>query len=218
MKRIIITSLIVCLCFFSINAIAKEESSVMTKTDNINKYENIVFLGDSIFDWFPTDKIFSDLPIINSGIAGNTTEDILANLENRVYKYNPTKVFINIGTNDLDTPDSDELNEQIFTNIKKIASEIKNHRQNSKIYIISIYPVNNYLPGAKERHIDEIKKVNSMLKEYCATKDYLEYIDAFKELTNGEEMLDEAYTSDGLHPNHLGYAKLTEILMKYIYE
>ena len=217
MRRVIISSLIICLCFFSINAIAKEESSITTKTENMNKYENIVFLGDSIFDWFPTDKIFSDLPIVNSGIAGNTTEDILNSLENRVYKFNPTKVFLNIGTNDLDCPDSDEINIKVFENIKKIVSEIRKNRENCKIYIISIYPVNNYYAGAKERHIDEIKTVNGYLKEYCANED-IEYIDAFKELANGEEMLDEEYTSDGLHPNHLGYAKLTEILMKYIYE
>jgi len=191
---------------------------VQTKTNTINQNENIVFVGDSIFDWYPTEKIFSDFPIVNSGIVGNKTTDILNNMEERIYKYNPTKVFIQIGTNDIEWEDSEELNEEVFQNIVKIAEGIKENRSKSEIYIISIYPVNNNLPGANERHISEIKAINEKLKKYCATTDGVEYIDAFHQLIDENEMLDIAYTNDGLHPNGLGYAKITEILMKYIYQ
>ena len=188
------------------------------KTEKMNREENIVFVGDSIFDWYPIDEIFGDLPIVNSGIAGNKTTDILDDIENRIYRYNPTKVFLNIGTNDIEYEDSEELNEQVYQNIVKIVKGIKTNRQNSEIYVISIYPVNNHLPGAHDRHISEIKEINQKLKAYCAITDGVVYIDAFKELINDEEMLKEEYTEDGLHPNHLGYAKLTEILMKYLYQ
>jgi len=191
---------------------------VQTKTNTINQNENIVFVGDSIFDWYPTEKIFSDFPIVNSGIVGNKTTDILNNMEERIYKYNPTKVFIQIGTNDIEWEDSEELNEEVFQNIVKIAEGIKENRSKSEIYIISIYPVNNNLPGANDRHISEIKAINEKLKKYCATTDGVEYIDAFHQLIDENEMLDIAYTNDGLHPNGLGYAKITEILMKYIYQ
>ena len=191
---------------------------VQTKTNNIYQNENIVFVGDSIFDWFPTEKIFSDLPIVNSGIVGNKTTDILNNMEGRIYRYNPTKVFIQIGTNDIEWEDSDELNEEVYQNIVKITEGIKQNRAKSEIYIISIYPVNNNLPGANDRHISEIKAINEKLKKYCAVTDGVEYIDAFKELIDEDEMFDQMYTNDGLHPNGLGYAKITEILMKYIYE
>ena len=62
------------------------------------------------------------------------------------------------------------------------------------------------------------KNINAKLKKYCSTTDGVEYIDAFSQLTGPDGMLDTDYTEDGLHPNGLGYAKLTEILMKYIYE
>ncbi|MBP5678354.1 MAG: hypothetical protein J6X28_00815, partial [Bacilli bacterium] len=88
----------------------------------------------------------------------------------------------------------------------------------SEIYIISIYPVNNNLPGANDRHSEEIKSINSKLKKYCATTEGVEYIDAYSQLIDENEMLDTIYTNDGLHPNGLGYAKITEILMKYIYQ
>ncbi len=216
---VFITILLLVSIVIGINKInASSLGDIPTKTENITKNENIVFVGDSIFDWFPTDKIFSDLPIVNSGISGNKTTDILNNMEKRIYQYNPTKVFIQIGTNDLEWEDSEELNEQVYENIVKIAEGVKANRKNSDIYIISIYPVNNNLYGAHDRHIPEIKSVNSKLKKYCANTEGIEYIDAFKDLINSEEMFDEDYTDDGLHPNGLGYAKITEILMKYIYQ
>ena len=200
------------------NTKALSVGKVQDKTDSIVKNENIVFVGDSIFDWFPTEKIFSDFPIVNSGIGGNRTTDILENMEERIYKYNPTKVFIQIGTNDIEWEDSDELNEEVYQNIVKIAEGVKANRSQSEIYIISIYPVNNNLPGAHERHISEIKTINAKLKQYCASTEGVDYIDAFSQLVGDDGMLDIDYTDDGLHPNGLGYAKLTEILMKYIYE
>lgn len=199
--------------------LADKKSNVIEKTQEISKNENIVFLGDSIFDWFPVEKIFSDLPIVNSGIVGNRSEEALAGLEERVYRYNPTKVFVQIGTNDIEADnDSEELNQQVFENIVQITKEIKKNRSKSKIYVISIYPVNEHMPGSNDRHISEIKAINAKLEKYCSETEGIEYIDAFNQLTDEEEMLDKDYTDDGLHPNGLGYAKLTEILMKYIYE
>ena len=221
MKKRIIMKLIVSVALLLIlkQGSALTKGIVEDKIENINKTENIVFVGDSIFDWFPTEKIFSDLPIVNTGIAGNTTNDILNDMEKRIYQYNPTKVFINVGTNDIKLDDdSDELNETVANNIIKIAEEVKKHRRNSKVYIISIYPVNNNLRSAEGRHSSEIKAINSKLENYCNTSEEITFINTFDELKNNEEMFDTDYTNDGLHPNGLGYAKLTEILMKYIYE
>ena len=219
-NKIILSLTIVCSILLSVITINISASSeeIATKTENITKNENIVFLGDSIFDWYPTDKIFNDLPVVNSGVCGNKTTDILENMEERVYKYNPTKVFLNIGTNDIEYEDSDELNEEVYQNIVKIADNIQRNRKRSKIYIVSIYPVNNNMEAAHERHNSEIETINSKLRDYCNSNDGIEYIDAYSQLLDGEGMLDEAYTKDGLHPNDLGYAKLTEIFMKYMYQ
>lgn len=198
--------------------IQAKDDEITTKTENISKNENIVFLGDSIFDWFPTDKIFNDLPIVNSGVCGNTTKNLLEEIEDRVYKYNPTKVFINIGTNDIEYGDSDELNQEVADNIIKITQQIQQNRKKCKIYLISIYPVNNNLSAAGDRHNSEIQAINAKLKEYCANNPEIEYIDAYSQLIDDSGMLNIDYTKDGLHPNDLGYAKLTEILMKYIYQ
>lgn len=213
---VVILALLIMTCTNKIMAMNLGE--VQEKTTNIYQNENIVFVGDSIFDWYPTDKIFSDFPIVNSGVCGNKTTDILKDMEKRIYRYNPTKVFIHVGTNDIEWGDSEELNIEVARNIEKIAEGVRKNRSQSEVYIISIYPVNNSHPGVNERHISEIKIINSLLKKYCAETDGVEYIDAYNQLTGTDGLFDEAYTDDGLHPNGLGYAKITEILMKYIYK
>ena len=39
----------------------------------------------------------------------------------------------------------------------------------------------------------------------------------YDELTDDDGNFDKKYTYDGLHPNTLGYAKITRILTPYIY-
>ena len=204
--------------FLAYPVVASNIGGVLEKTNQIQKNENILFVGDSILDWYPTDLIFDDLPVVNSAVSGNKTYDILNDLEKRIYQYNPTKVFLLIGTNDLDREDSDEINQEVYENIVSIAEKTRAHRFQSKIYLISIFPVNNHLPYASLRHASEIKSINSMLEEFSFRTSNVEYVNAFDALKDEEDMLREEYTKDGLHLNDLGYAKLTEILMKYIYE
>ena len=49
--------------------VKKEVTKCQENTNNISdiiKKENIVFLGDSITDFYPIADIFNDLPIVNS--------------------------------------------------------------------------------------------------------------------------------------------------------
>ena len=182
--------------------------------EEIKKSENIVFLGDSIIDWYPIEDVYGDLPIIRSGIAGYETDDILKNMDEMVYKYNPTKVFILIGTNDL-KKDEDKT-EITAEKIIEILSNIKAKRPMTKIYFQSIYPVNREEGAAEERYNDEIQEVNSIVRKYCENNNVV-YIDMYKELADNDGNFKEKYTNDGLHPNDLGYAKITRVLLPYIY-
>lgn len=107
---------------------------------DLRKQDNIVFLGDSITDYYPIDSIFTDLPIVKSGVSGYTTDDILKRMDSMVYQYNPTKVFILIGTNDINS--EDDKKEDTINKIKEIVEKIKKKRKKAKIYLESIYPVN----------------------------------------------------------------------------
>ena len=219
---IIITSLFISI--YKINVVAKEEKkgtcSCKEYKHEYKKNENIVFLGDSITDWYPLDVFFDDVPYVNSGIAGNLTNDILDNLEERVYRYNPTKVIILIGTNDYK---EERPIDEITNNIRKIVQEIKKNRPNAKIYVQSIYPVNNSddskinKENVAPRSNDEIEETNRILKEICKEED-VTYIDVYSEIIADDGNLDLRYTRDGLHLNDLGYYKVTKTLIPYVEE
>lgn len=220
--------LIIIISFFMsiyiINVVAKEEKKDTCKCKEekyeYKKNENIVFFGDSITEWYPLDVFFEDAPYVNSGVAGDTTKDLLENIESRVYNYNPTKVFILIGTNDYK---ENMTSKDISNNIKKIVQEIKKNRSNAKIYVQSIYPINNSddskinKNNVEPRTNSEISNTNKLIKELC-NKEKVTYIDVYSELIADDGALDLRYTKDGLHLNDLGYYVVTKKLISYIEE
>lgn len=213
-NKLLLVSILV-LSFIAIKSISIDAKENNNKTYNdIKREENIVFLGDSITDWYPIDEVFGDLPIVRSGIAGFETKDILKDMNKMVYQYNPTKVIILIGTNDLKYKES--TTEETIENTKTIIENIKKNRKNTKIYYQSIYPVNRNMWAVENRYNEEIQEVNEKMKEYCRDND-VTYIDMYNELSDEEGNFREDFTDDGLHPNSLAYGRISQVLLRYIY-
>lgn len=184
----------------------------------VESNDNFLFLGDSITDYYPLEEYYDNLPVVNSGIAGNKTTDILSNMKERVYQYNPTKVFLLIGTNDLDSNDKDIVN-TTFNNIKKIIKRIRKNRSDATIYVESIYPVNSTIVNnaVNNRNNNKIKKINKKLSSYCNGNNCT-YINLFNDLVDSKGNLKSNYTEDGLHLNSLGYVVVTRCLLPYLNE
>lgn len=179
--------------------------------------ESIVFLGDSITSRCDLDKYFPNYNVYNSGIAGNMTKDILDNMENRVFVYNPTKVFMLIGTNDLVYSGLD--NDGIKNNIEEIINKIYEKNSNTKIYLESIYPVNNSLNKeiVETRTNDNIKDLNNKIEKIC-NNNKCTYINMYDNLTDKNGNIKRIYTVDGLHLNKIGYKVVASKLTKYLNE
>ncbi len=183
--------------------------------------DNYLFLGDSITELYDLKKYYSKLPVINSGKSGYTTQNILDHLEKMAYQYNPSKVFLLIGTNDLEL---EVDNEVVVDNIKKIVSNIKKRRPYSKIYLESIYPINNSenekvspLIVQGHRHNEDITQINKKLAQF-AKEENITYIDLYSKLVGEDGLLKLEYTVDGLHISDDGYQVITDVLNKYIEE
>lgn len=178
--------------------------------------ESIVFLGDSITSRYDLNKYFPNYNVYNSGIAGNMTKDILENMENRIFTYNPTKVFILIGTNDLVYSGLD--NDGIKNNIEEIINKIYEKNSNIKIYMESIYPVNNSINKeiVETRTNENIKDLNNKIEKICNNK--CTYINMYDNLTDKNGNMKRIYTVDGLHLNKIGYKVITNKLIKYLDE
>lgn len=229
----IISFIIIIILIFLFIALKLNENSVKQNNKLLSeaneqkeenyKAQNIVFLGDSITDFYDLEKYYNNIPVVNSGTSGFQTKDIIKNLKNYVYIYNPTKLFLLIGTNDIAF--TKITNDELIENINTIVTEIKKNRPKCEIYIESIYPVNKNDSNNEivevgmvgNRSNDRIKELNSQIKKLCKDNN-ITYINMYDKLINKNGNLKLKYTIDGLHMSDEGYKVITKTIMNYIKE
>lgn len=178
-----------------------EKNNVMLQ-DKLTKY---LFLGDSITERYKINDYFPEYYVLNSGMGGDTTDDILKNLENRVYKYEPAVIFLMIGTNDVN---QDLDSDYIFDNIKTIITKIQNKLPETKIFIEPILPAGNQ--WADNQRNEKRIKINELLQKEYHNSDvtYIDMYDKFVDRENGQ--LKSEYTADGLHLNDKAYKMISK--------
>ena len=185
------------------------------ETKEVVKKDKIIFLGDSITHRYDLKKYYDNKNIINQGIEGNTTENVLERLQTGVYDYNVKKVILLIGTNDI----GDQ--EDPIENIKLIINKIKSHDNSIEIIVESIYPINNTKNSKIKKDVvgtrnnEKIKETNKKIKEICKEKN-ITYVNVYDKLTDKNGNLKLEYTVEGLHISDDGYKKITNVLSKYV--
>lgn len=199
--------------------VAQEQEQLIQKREQVKNLRkgDIVFLGDSITEMYDLEKYYS-YPIINSGVSGWTTDDILSHLEEKVFQYHPKILVLLIGTNDINNGKDSTY---IASNIEKIVDRIIEEESKVEIYIESIYPINNtdqekidhQLVGKRTNEV--IRDINKKVKKCCKLKG-LNYIDMYSLLLDERGELNLIYTKEGLHINEEGYQVITKRLKKSI--
>lgn len=182
----------------------------------------IVFVGSSLMEMFPIEAWVAELPeprplVYNRGVGGYTTSDLLPILDIVAWELEPGKVFINIGTNDLN--DASQTIEMIMARYDEILSRIEAHLPGVPITLMAYYPVN---PDAAEGDVKACLKVrtnpriaeaNAAVKR-LAEKHGQRYIDLNGPLTDEQGRLKAEYTIEGIHINHEGYRSIFGALMR----
>ncbi len=183
-----------------------------------------VFAGSSLMEWFPIEKFIKekneDVIIYNRGIGGFVSKELHLALNECILDLKPSRLFINIGTNDLsrDNPISDLIEEY-----DSIINEVEAAIPDIEIYFMAYYPVNydaatdGMKPGLLIRNNEKIKLAN-MEVEKLARKHGQKYIDVNANLKDEKGNLKAEYTVEGLHIKEVGYAAIYDDLMKYVKE
>lgn len=168
---------------------------------------DLVFLGNSITekggDW--SLKV-NNSKAKNRGIAGDTTEGILARLGELIY-YKPEKVFLLIGINDLfhDSMTPSKIHE----NIIEIVNQIHLGTPNTKIFVHTVLPTTTASLIPKINNINTFLENSEVIAPYEIIKLHQHFV-----LQNGEMNMD--FSTDGVHLNEKGYQIWTEILINLI--
>ena len=187
------------------------------KVDDVKK-EKYVFLGDSIFEQYMTSYFFKGYDTVNSGVSGITALKTLERLDSGLYEYNPTTIFILLGTNDLYFGYTEE---ETFEHLKNLINKIHEDKPEIVINVLSLLPINLSDDPKINKNVNEnrsnekINKVNEYLKDFCNSKN-INYINVHDILLDEKGELDWNYTREGLHITDLGYHPITMELLKYM--
>jgi lysophospholipase L1-like esterase len=166
----------------------------------------VVFLGDSITDFWRLNEYFPDRDFINRGISGQITSQMLGRMRSDVVGLQPNVVLILGGTNDLAR--NIALN-AIEDNLTMIADLAEYHK--IKVIFASVLPVSDYHkdvnPAYEMTPIRPpvlIRALNDWIKSLCTRRNFT-YLDYYSEMVDAAGFLKANLADDGLHPNSAGY-------------
>jgi len=177
----------------------------------------VVFVGDSITDYWKLADYFPGKPYINRGIDGQTTPQMLVRFRQDVIDLHPKVLIVLAGTNDIAGVTGPTRNQDIEANYASMAELARLHH--IRVVFASLLPVNNYTDEAKEsfalRPRERILALNTWLKDYCI-KNGLVYLEYFSAMADHQGMLKRDLSDEGLHPNASGYKIMAPLAQKAI--
>lgn len=190
------------------------------------KKGQMLFVGSSLMEQFPIYEFIQDYSIgkiiYNRGVGGYTTSDLSRVLEVCIFDLEPAKIFINIGTNDLNGEDSSV--EKLITGYRDIISRIKDRLPEAKLYMMAYFPVNREAaqdPWMAQtlsiRNNERIRSANAAVAG-LAKEQGAAYIDVNKNIRDEEGRMKAEFTIEGMHMYGDGYQAVLTELMPYLLE
>lgn len=156
----------------------------------------LLFIGDSLIEYFDWQERFPKNLVYNMGAAGETIEGLYARLE-VVYEQieRPDLIFIMTGINNLAMGDKD-----IVPVYRKVVRSFKAQYEAAGIFVQSLLPV--LFPWISN---DEIRQVNRELKKMVNAEE-VSYLDIHSLFLQQNEPVRDLLLDDGVHVSGKGYA------------
>ena len=200
--------------------------------------KRVVFMGDSITDFWRLSEYFPGKPYVDRGISGQTTPQMLVRMYPDVIDLKPAAMVVLAGINDISHNTGPETAEMLEQNIMAM-TELAQH-PGIKAILCSLLPVSDYpflaqsrdpqpqatpaFPGRgpmrRMKMTDghppaDILRINAWMKDYAGRVNAI-YVDYFAALVDGRGWLKEGCSNDGLHPNAEGYKVMAPLVSEAI--
>lgn len=170
--------------------------------------------------------------VINAGVGGNTTKDLLKRVDRDVIAKKPDLVIMMVGTNDMLNSKKMVDYKTYTSNLKTLIDKIKSN--GSELVLMSPIPADSaYLFTRHDRHLfketpnDKIDKISEIVKE-LAMENRVLFFDLnaeFKALNlpqhNKDLLIKNKKNSgrkDGVHPTALGYRFIAQHVYHFLKE
>lgn len=175
-----------------------------------------VFLGDSITEgWGYADPSLFTQTVINRGISGQTSPQLVLRFMADVVALEPKVVHLMIGTNDIAGNTGPSSPAAYQNNIRAMAAMA---RANGIAVVIGSIPPADHMswrPGLAPAA--RIAQLNAWLKAYAAEQHFV-FADYHGALAGPGGELPAKFGPDGVHPNAAGYAVMRPIALAAIAE
>ena len=170
----------------------------------------IVFMGDSITEnWGLADPGFFSDGVVNRGISGQTTAQMLVRFRSDVIALRPKVVHILGGTNDI-AGNTGPTSPQDFKN--QIMSMVELAQSNRIDVVLGSIPPAASLPWRPQVNPTPIiASLNAWLRDYATSKN-IGFIDYYSALVGDSGQLRAEVGNDGVHPNRKGYAIMRRLV------
>ena len=210
------------------NTKGKDDVVVLSKLFNDPKPLKWIFTGDSIthgakhthgFRSYP--EIFAERIrwemkrtrdiIINTGISGNTTQNILDDFDWRIGQFNPDVVSLMIGTNDCESTRNISLD--VFEyNLDTLVDLIRG------LEAIPVFQTPNVIIKGMAPDRQRLSEYVSVMKKVAEEKEVI-LIDNYtywqhKIQHKGEAVIFKKWLNDPLHPNGEGHSEIARLMFK----
>lgn len=171
--------------------------------------------GETVFTGSSTIKLWRSLPeitqgkeVLNTGFGGSKAADLERYLFPLVVRFDPKRVFIYEGDNDIW---ADVQPEEILASLDRIVTRIQLAVPNTKIYLIGAKP-----SPSRWAKKDLYQFFNQQLEKYSQRKEGVNFIDTWATLTDSAgNARPELYIKDQLHLNADGYILWNGIFKSY---
>lgn len=170
--------------------------------------DGIVFVGDSITEgWHTLKQDFAGLgvKVVNRGIGGDTTPNLLYRLQDDVLSLHPKAMVVLIGTNDLGEHTSPA---DIAANLDVFHDRVRAAYPRIPIAWCFVMP-----RKGDDTYPDRIRELNARIYELAASDHHLVVCDTFTPLAQADgSSKPEDFNPDRLHLNAAGYAVWKSVL------
>lgn len=169
----------------------------------------VIFLGDSLTQsWELAGLGLDEVELLNRGISGQTTPQMLVRFRQDVVDLKPAVVHILAGTNDLAGNTGPTTLKAIENNLSSMVEIAEaNH---IRIVLASVLPALDFpwRPGLQPA--PRIVALNNWIRAYARRRN-LVYADYYSALVDPQGGFKSELADDGVHPNRAGYAVMSPI-------
>ncbi|WP_228235441.1 GDSL-type esterase/lipase family protein [Allomuricauda sp. M10] len=212
MKKLLFAFLLVSTLGFSqTKPFENEVKTIEIKNDSIwdAAKSTIVFTGSSsIRFWKDVQERFPQKQVLNTGFGGSQFSDLELYLNELILDYNPVKVFIYEGDNDISAK---KKTKDILKTAEGILMKLQQSNPGLEIVLISAKPsISRWHYRAKYR------RLNRKLSKLADEMQGVDFVDVWYPMLDKRKVKQDIFVEDGLHMNKKGYDIWYETLKDYV--